>query len=43
MAIFAVALNTLTAAFFYSAERVNVLVHYEQWVDRGMPESPLNE
>lgn len=43
MAIFAIAVNLFAMAFVYSADTFNVLVHYEEWIDRGMPDSPLIE
>ncbi len=41
MALCAIVLNLSAMAFIYSVDRFNILVQYEEWVDRGMPDSPF--
>jgi hypothetical protein len=41
MAFIAITLNLFALAFVYAADQCNVMVQYEEWIDRGMPDSLL--
>ena len=40
-AIVAIAASLVFVGLIYSADKFNVLVQYERWVQRGMPPSPF--